>query len=43
MVVLGIAWFVDSQALRGPALLHSEITRRLKTSIDIIESMRGKL
>ena len=43
LVVLGIGWFVESEALGGPASLRSEITRRLKCSSDLIESIRGKL
>jgi hypothetical protein len=42
LVVLGIGWFVESEALWGPASARAEISRRLKRSNDLIDSIRGK-
>ena len=42
LIVLGVGWFVESGGLRGPESLRSGITRQLKASTDLIDSIQGK-
>jgi hypothetical protein len=43
LIVLAVAWFIESGALRGPESLRSGITRQLKASSDLLNSIQSKL